>query len=57
MNCSATAYCTHVPCPYCLKLLLAAGIVRVVCATGYGDMATIEELCAQVGVPLEVYGG
>jgi len=53
----ATAYCTHAPCPYCLKLLLAAGIVRVVYAAAYGDMSASEALCVASGVMMESAAG
>lgn len=31
----ATLYCTHYPCVLCAKLLIQAGIVRIVCGSGY----------------------
>jgi dCMP deaminase len=33
----ATAYCTHQPCVNCSKLLISAGVVRIVYATAYPD--------------------
>jgi dCMP deaminase len=33
----ATAYCTHEPCVNCSKLLISAGIVRIVYLTAYPD--------------------
>lgn len=53
----STAYCTHSPCHYCLKLLLAAGIRRVVYNSPYGDVATSQLLCESVGVTMELMSG
>lgn len=50
----ATAYCTHQPCVNCSKLLISAGIVRIVYADPYHDpIAT--ELLAEAGVMLEAF--
>ena len=45
----ATAYCTHEPCVNCSKLLISAGVERIVYETAYPDpIAT--ELLAEAGV-------
>ena len=50
----ATAYCTHQPCAGCSKLLISAGIERIVFADAYPDVVA-EALLAEAGVPLERY--
>jgi len=50
----ATAYCTHQPCVGCSKLLISAGVVRIVYADAYPD-AIAQELLAEAGVRLEQY--
>ena len=52
----ATAYCTHQPCAGCSKLLISAGIVRIVYADAYPD-AVAEALLGEAGVTLERYLG
>lgn len=52
----ATAFCTHEPCAYCAKALLAAGIRRIVYDKPYRSALT-GEFCASVGVPLERFSG
>lgn len=47
-----TCYCTHLPCPYCTKLLLAAGVRRVVYVEKYGNDGVILALCKEVGVKM-----
>ena len=50
----ATAYCTHQPCAGCSKLLISAGIVRIVYRDAYPDpIASL--LRAEAGVSLEPY--
>jgi len=50
----ATAYCTHQPCAGCSKLLISAGIVRIVYADAYPDpVSTL--LLGEAGVALEPY--
>lgn len=50
----ATAYCTHQPCVNCSKLLISAGIVRIVYADPYDDpIATA--LLAEAGVVVEAF--
>ncbi|BDE08169.1 cytidine deaminase [Vulcanimicrobium alpinum] len=48
----ATAYCTHQPCAGCSKLLISAGVERIVYADAYRD-AVASELLAEAGVALE----
>jgi dCMP deaminase len=47
----ATLYCTHQPCSICAKMLINAGIVRVVFGRGYND-AMAREMFLQAGVEL-----
>ncbi len=50
----ATAYCTHQPCAGCSKLLISAGIVRIVYGDAYPDRVS-ELLLAEAGVALEQF--
>jgi dCMP deaminase len=50
----ATAYCTHQPCVNCSKLLISAGIVKIVYDEAYPD-AVASELLAEAGVALVQY--
>ncbi|HTJ27816.1 MAG TPA: cytidine/deoxycytidylate deaminase family protein [Candidatus Limnocylindria bacterium] len=52
----ATAYCTHQPCAGCSKLLISAGVVRIVYADAYPDPIAAE-LLAEAGVALEPFTG
>lgn len=47
----ATAYCTHQPCANCSKLLISAGIERIVYLNAYPDPIAVE-LLAEAGVAL-----
>ncbi len=47
----ATAYCTHQPCVNCAKLLISAGISRIVYEAAYTD-AFAQALLAEAGVAL-----
>jgi len=47
----ATAYCTHQPCVHCAKLLISAGIERIVYAEPYVDPFA-QQLLAEAGVAL-----
>jgi dCMP deaminase len=47
----ATAYCTHQPCVHCAKLLISAGISRIVYGESYLD-AFAQQLLAEAGVAL-----
>ena len=46
----ATLYCTHSPCAQCSKLIINAGIERVVYATDYRDSSPARLLAAGVRV-------
>lgn len=50
----ATLYCTHQPCAVCAKMIVNAGIVRVVYEQGYPDPFAVEIL-TEGGVTLEKY--
>ncbi|GAC1573380.1 MAG: hypothetical protein NVS3B7_04650 [Candidatus Elarobacter sp.] len=50
----ATAYCTHQPCSGCSKLLISAGVERIVYAHAYPD-AVAQALLAEAGVDLVPY--
>ena len=50
----ATAYCTHQPCVNCSKLLISAGIVKIVYAEAYPDPVA-SQLLAEAGVALVPY--
>lgn len=47
----ATAYCTHQPCINCSKLLISAGVRKIVFADAYPDPIAAE-LLAEAGVRL-----
>ena len=48
----ATLYCTHQPCSVCARMIINAGIQRVVYQEGYPDDFTLE-LFAEAGIQLE----
>ena len=48
----ATLYCTHQPCSVCARIIINAGIRRVVYQEGYPDAFTLE-LFEEAGVQLE----
>ena len=50
----ATLYCTHQPCSICAKMIVNAGIRRVVYEQGYPDPFTLE-IFGETGVKLEKY--
>lgn len=50
----ATLYCTHQPCVICAKMIINAGIIRVVFKEGYPDKFSIE-LFDEAGVNVEKY--
>ncbi len=50
----ATLYCTHQPCNMCAKMIVNAGISRVVYEQGYPDPFAVEIL-TEGGVLLEKY--
>ena len=45
-------YCTNQPCSLCTKMLINAGIARVVTLEGYPDELA-EELLKEAGIPLQ----
>ncbi len=47
----STAYCTHQPCVNCSKLLISAGVRKIVYETAYPDPIA-QELLAEAGVAL-----
>ncbi len=51
----ATLYCTHQPCVICAKLIVNAGIKRVVYKEGYPDEFSVEVL-REAGIQLDRYG-
>jgi dCMP deaminase len=51
---SATLYCTHQPCSVCARILVNAGIRRIVYEQGYPDGFALEVL-GEAGVSLERY--
>ncbi len=51
-----TCYCTHQPCSVCAKILINAGIERIVYEQGYPDAFALE-LINEAGVVLEKYEG
>ncbi len=50
----ATMYVTHLPCWPCFKLLINAGIKRVVYGTPYKGDSRTQEAAAKVGVSVEL---
>ncbi|MGI5919313.1 MAG: cytidine deaminase [Christensenellaceae bacterium] len=52
----ATLYCTHQPCVICSKMIVNAGIVRVVYAHPYPDEFA-QEIFREAGVSLEHFRG
>ncbi|MGI6725183.1 MAG: deoxycytidylate deaminase [Christensenellales bacterium] len=50
----ATLYCTHQPCSVCAKIIINAGIRRIVYAQGYPDPFALD-LFSEAGVTLEKY--
>ncbi|NLB91496.1 MAG: cytidine deaminase [Clostridiales bacterium] len=50
----ATLYCTHQPCSVCAKMIINAGIVRVIYQEGYPDAFSID-IFNEAGVELERY--
>lgn len=51
----ATLYCTHQPCVICAKMIVNAGIARVIYGEGYPD-AFAMEIFNEAGVSVEKYG-
>ena len=51
-----TVYCTHQPCVVCTKMLINAGIKRVVYGNPYPDELA-QEMMGQSGMQIEVFQG
>ena len=47
----ADLFCTNLPCSICAKMIINAGIVRIVYQSGYADVMS-EEMLAEAGVEL-----
>lgn len=52
--CGATLYCTHQPCVICAKIIINAGIKRVVYKEGYPDEFSMQ-LFKEANVSVEKY--
>ena len=50
----AMAYCTHQPCVNCSKLLISAGVAKIVYEVGYPDPVA-SELLAEAGVAIVAF--
>ena len=50
----ATLYCTHQPCVICAKMIVNAGVVRVVYHSGYPDDFALD-IFKEAGVQVEYY--
>ena len=50
----STAYVTHQPCITCAKMLINAGITRIVCASAYPDKES-RDMLSEAGIPLEIW--
>lgn len=50
---NSTMYCTHAPCNLCAKIMVNAGVKRVVCINGYPDDRW-KPLFEEAGVTLDV---
>ena len=50
----ATLYCTHQPCVICAKMIINAGIKRIVYKDGYPDEFSVQ-LLNEAGVSLQQY--
>lgn len=50
----ATLYCTHQPCVICAKMIINAGIKRIVYGEGYPDEFALR-LLKEAGVTVELY--
>ena len=51
----ATVYCKMTPCAVCAKMIVNAGIKRVVCEKRYHAGSESEEIFRQVGIELEYF--
>jgi len=50
----ATLYCKMTPCYVCAKMLINAGIVRVICEKAYHDGKDTERIFKEAGIKLEI---
>ena len=50
----ATLYCTHQPCVICAKIIINAGITRIVYREGYPDEFAMQ-LLSEAGVQVDLY--
>ncbi|HTY40181.1 MAG TPA: cytidine/deoxycytidylate deaminase family protein [Candidatus Paceibacterota bacterium] len=51
----ATLYCKMTPCSTCAKMIINAGVVRVVCAKRYHQGKETEEMFRTAGIALEYF--
>jgi dCMP deaminase len=49
-----TIYCTHQPCVICAKMIINAGLVRIVVKEGYPDELSLEIL-GEAGLEIELF--
>jgi len=54
---AGTLYCTHTPCLMCLKMILNAGILRIVHGGRYPMTDLAWDLIKESGIKFEEYGG
>lgn len=52
----ATLYCTNLPCSICTKMIINAGIIRIVYGDGYPDFLA-EEMQKESGIEMVKLGG
>ena len=52
----STLYCTTMPCVICTKMIINAGITRVIYEQGYADRLAAE-MIAETGIELLLYNG
>ena len=50
----ATLYCTNLPCSICFKMIISAGIVKIVYEEGYPDYLT-ERMLKESNIEIEQY--
>ena len=51
----ATVYCKMTPCTVCGKMIVNAGMIRVVCEKRYHAGAETEEMFRQAGIELQYF--
>ena len=49
---NATLYCTHTPCIICAKMMINAGIKKIVTYGNYPDIGGVKELLKEAGLEL-----